>query len=400
MLISPIVQRVAFPALFSTLALLTLLSLAGTSLGQKQDCSRLLDELKAAQTAWTNAESNWRQAADRMANAQRRVADINSQLSKINGDLTRAELDLESAQALAQDCARAQSDPKLAPLTDCSKVPERVRAASEEVNELRAAYQQLQQELKDLERQVEKLEDASAAAHADERKSAAALENARLAYAKCGAFWTGRITRRRYAGNATQSTKTSLVMGKEQTYTESKKFSFEEVVEVDILPDPPLPGITNPEALVNRRYQTSESYRSTSDGMLQCRVPPPTHWQRISNETRNEKSEKGSGRSKIPVYIPRVSTGTYRIEIGVPEITYDIEKTGTRTNAGCTGKAPDTVTNSTAKGTLSRTKFVVEGSVNPKTPDIYKGTISDGGDPKRGGEVTLTWELRLIKPRK
>ena len=90
MSISPIVQRVAFPALFSTLALLTLLSLAGTTLGQKQDCSRLLDELKAAQTVWTNAESNWRQAADRMANAQRRVADINSQLSKIHGDLTRA----------------------------------------------------------------------------------------------------------------------------------------------------------------------------------------------------------------------------------------------------------------------------------------------------------------------
>ena len=134
--------------------------------------------------------------------------------------------------------------------------------------------------------------------------------------------------------------------------------------------------------------------------MLQCRVPPPTHWQRISNETRNEKNEKGSGQSKIPVYIPRISSGTYRIEIGVPEITYEIEKTGTRTNAGCAGKSPDTVTNLMSKGTLSPTKFVVEGSVNPKTPDIYKGTVSDGGDPKRGGEVTLTWELRLIKPKK
>lgn len=400
MLISPIVQRNDFRALFSTLLLLTVLPLAGTIHGQKPDCSRLLDELKAAQSQWANAESNWRQAADRMANAQRRVADINSQLSKINGDLTRAELELESAQALSQDCARAQSDPRLTPLTDCSKVPERVRSANDKVAELRASYQQLQQELKDLEKQVEKLEDANAAAHGEERKAAAALENGRLAYAKCGAFWVGRITRRRHAGNATQSSKTSLVGGKEQTYTESKKFSFEEVTEVDILPDPPLPGITNPEALVTRRYQNSEFYRSTSDGMLQCRVPPPTHWQRISNETSNEKYEKGSGQSKIPVYIPRVSSGTYRIELAAPEITYEIDRSSTRTNAGCAGKAPDTVTNSTAKGTLSPTNFVIEGSVNPKTPDILKGTISDGGDPTRGGEVTLTWELRLVKPKK
>lgn len=400
MLISRVLRRIAFPTLLSTLALLTVLSLAGSLHGQKPNCSRLLDELKAAQDQWSNAESNWRQAADRMANAQRRVADIDSQLSKIYGDLTRAELDLESAQALAQDCARAQSDPKLAPLTDCSKVPEQVRSASEKVAELRASYQTLQQELKDLERQVEKLEDTNAAAHAEERKAAAALENARLAYAKCGPFWVGRITRRRYAANSAQSTKTGGVAGIEQTSTELKKFSSEEVIEIDILPDPPLPGILNPEALVTRRYQTSEFFRATWEANMRCRVPPPTHWRRISNEVTNEKNEKGSGQSKIPVYIPPLSSGRYTIELGAPEITYKIERTSIRTNSDCAGKSPDTVTNSTSEGKLSPARFVIEGTVNPKTPDVLKGTISDGGDPKRGGEVTLTWELRLVKPKK
>ncbi|MBX7056344.1 MAG: hypothetical protein K1X36_15445 [Pyrinomonadaceae bacterium] len=400
MLISPIVRQIAFPTLFYTVVLLAVLSLAGSINGQKPNCSRLLDELKAAQDQWSKAESNWRQAADRMANAQRRVADINSQLSKMYGDLTRAELDLESAQALAQDCARAQSDPKLAPLTDCSKVPERVRSASEKVARLRADYQTLQQELKELEKQVEKLEDANAAAHAEERTAAAALENARLAYAKCGQFWVGRITRRRYAANTSQSTKTGVVAGVEQTNTELKRFSSEEVIEIDILPDPPLPGILNPEALVSRRYQTSEFFRATSNANMRCRVPPPTHWQRISNEITNEKNEKGSGRSKIPVYIPPLNSGKYRIELGAPEITYRIDRSSIRTNADCAGKSPDTVTSSTAEGKLSPASFIIEGTVNPKTPDVLKGTISDGGDPARGGEVTLTWELRLVKPKK
>lgn len=397
---SLVFERISFSTLFSSLALLVALSLGAAVHGQKPDCARLLEELKAAQTQSAKAESNWRQAADRMANAQRRVADINSELSKINGDLVRAELELESAQSDAQHCEKARSDPNMAPLIDCSKVPQRLSSAKEKVTELRANSERLQQELKDLEKQVEKLEDASAAAHAEERTAAVALENARLAYAKCGAFWVGKITRRRYAGDATQNTKTSLVMGKEQTYTESKQFSSEEVIEVEILPDPPLPGITNPEALVTRRYQTSESYSSRSDGTLQCRVPPPTHWQRITNETKNEKREIGSGESKIPVYIPPLTSGVYRIELSAPQITYEIEKSSIRTNAGCTGKSPDTVTNLNSKGSLAATSFVIQGTINPKTPDVLRGTISDGGDPKRGGEVTLTWDLRLVKPKK
>lgn len=391
-----VLRHVNLLRLVLSLSILCAPSLSGTAYGQK-DCARLLEELKAAQNQWESSESNWRQAADRMATAQRRVADINSQLSKINGDLTRAELDLESTQSDAQDCARALSDPKVVPLIDCSKVPQRLQAAQQKVADLRASYDQLQQELKDLERRVEELEDANAAAHAEERKAAEVLEKARQAYAKCGEFWVGRITRRRFAENSTQKTTTSQNQGKDQTFSESKSSSSEEVIQIDILPDPPLPGITNPDALIVRRYETSDRYKAVSAGSQQCRWPPPTHWESISNETTIEKKEKGSGKARVMVYIPR--TGNYLIDIRVPEITYEINKSSVQTNNRCGRKDPDTVTAQKSTGSLAALSVEVKGSINPKTPDVLKGSISDGGDPKRGGETILTWEIRLIKPK-
>lgn len=351
----------------------------------QRDCAQLLKELKAAQATWQEAFEDWTNKSARAANAARRSQDINSQLKKLFDETVKAE-------AEADECARAAKDPTLAPLFDCAKVPQRVR-------DLKAESARLEQELREIEKETEKLEEESAAAHEAEKKAAAALDATRQAYAKCGEFWVGRITRRTIRSEEpSTSTVTKMVAGDPSTEIVSKESSREELIQIDILPDPPLPGETSPITSVVRRFVDHDYKRIITEGVMVCRGKGiPTHKERIRNEYLNRSDNEGSATTNEVVLIDFNNEG-YSIRTWFPKITIMGRSEIRRTNVWCPTSKPDTVTVNESSKTLPIGDIWITGRVNPKSPDILKGSETTGD--LKTSLTTLTWELRRIKGKK
>lgn len=380
-----VLTRSRLVILFLSFAALLFIFAPGSEADGQKNCSQLLKELKAAQATWQESFDNWSNKSDRVANAVRRSKDLDSQLKRLFADTVKAEADAEA-------CAKAEKEPALAPLTDCAKAAQRVR-------DLKAESARLEQELRENEKLTEKLEDESAAAHESEKNAAAALEAARLAYAKCGDFWVGRITRRVIrAPEPSTTTVTNKVAGEPSTTIESKNESREELIQIDILPDPPLPGDTNPVTSVIRRIAGHDHKNTITEGVALCRGKGvPRYKETVRNEASNRSDTEGSARTAETVLIDIQPSG-YSIRAFFPAVTIREKRESRRTNRGCPPPLPDTVSASDVSSTLSSGDIVVKGRVNPKTPDILKGS-EEAGDVKTGLTI-LTWEVRRIRSKK
>lgn len=370
---------------FLVLTGLLLLLAHGSNVHAQKDCPRLLEELKAAQTKWQEAFDNWSAKSDRVANSARRSKDLDSQLKRLFADTVKAQADAET-------CAKAGDNPPIVPLVDCATIAQRVLV-------LKSESARLEQELREIEKQTEKLEDESAASHESEKTAAAALEAARQAYAKCGEFWVGRITRRTVKSDGPSTTSvTKKVAGEPSTEIVTKDSSREELIQIDILPDPPLPGETNPVTSVIRRIVGHDYNKTITEGVALCRGKGvPRYKETISNETSSRSDTEGSAKTTEVLLIGNEADG-YSIRAFFPAVTIREKREFRRTNRGCPPPVPDTVRANDISSTLSSGDIFLRGRMNPKLPDILKGS-EETGDIKSGLTI-LTWEVRRIRGKK
>jgi chromosome segregation ATPase len=156
-----------------------------TSIAQPSNCDSLLNTVANAVGAYNKATGSWRQATVKVSQAEFEVSEAEKNL-EINDKAQREALgELESAKAEQAACEMGKKGEPLAPLTDCSKVPERINKAEKKYNDLAKANDKLEDNLKEKKNKLEEREQEAATAHEAQRKAYADQEAAKNAAAGC-----------------------------------------------------------------------------------------------------------------------------------------------------------------------------------------------------------------------
>lgn len=136
---------------------------------------------------YNKALGAWRQATVKVIQAEGEVKSLNTSLKNNDRDQIKAETELAAAKADPTACAGtdASSNGPLAPLVDCAKEQGKVNKAEQNLATLEAKHQQMEEQLRSKEQEVEDLQDAAVKAHAAEQAAWAALNEAKAAAPGC-----------------------------------------------------------------------------------------------------------------------------------------------------------------------------------------------------------------------
>lgn len=216
----------------------------------------------------------------------------------------------------------------------------------------------------------------------------------------CKPHWVGRIS---FTGNQTESKSQEdggpMLTGRRNVRrTRTTSLNVSNTMTAQLLsPASGGRGGDTPLARVVHRFESVSRTEQKIGGEQYCRVQGRNpFWEGFNESYAETVTMKGRATGTAPVHILVFSDGRYMIRVSTPGGTtlgsFTIDKSPSQ---ACESKArPERDAQSLPGGTFDATGFDAEGRVDPRRP----GTLS-GSSPLPVGQGTMSWSLRLVKPR-
>lgn len=156
-------------------------------------------------------------------------------------------------------------------------------------------------------------------------------------------------------------------------------------------------SVNSPKARVIHRVNFTFTKISSTSGEQYCRLPGRNPFYKSFSEDFSETvTQLGQGVETMPVFISVDSDGTYSIRVIAPGgvMLGKIETSSTRATCEAEEVPPTKDAVSMPDGKLQSTSFEATGKTNPKNL-----TQLAGSQKLPDGRTTITWSLRLVKPK-
>jgi hypothetical protein len=221
---------------------------------------------------------------------------------------------------------------------------------------------------------------------------------------RCEPYWAGTITSSiKYQSQETKSEKFPAGSGKMNTRTYVSSWRTEDVIEARLQSEG-AEDLKQMKARVVHRYIHQDQHIVTEESFLWCRPRGANpFWKTVSNKESNTGDEQGETNSIETVWVNvDKSNGSYAISVKHPVLITKTHGETTATGVSCFDAKP-TSKISTGEGSPESSAYreagIVEirGEADPKSLDILSGKKTTGNPTD--GELTLTWNLRLVKPK-
>lgn len=217
---------------------------------------------------------------------------------------------------------------------------------------------------------------------------------------QCRPHWTGTIT----FESVMSETKTKTDAGAMRTNSRNTRRSLTEtaelssVIKASLLPPDSEQALNSPKARVSNRMRSIMIRDSTTSGEILCRVPGRNpFWKGFSEQYKETTSQLGQGTDTMPVFISIDDDGTYSIKVTAPGGTLYGKFETSRTSATCGDTLPEPSKESKPlpDGRFEATSFDANGKAGSSKPDHLAGSQT-----WPGGYTKVTWNLRLVKPKR
>ncbi len=162
---------------------------------------------------------------------------------------------------------------------------------------------------------------------------------------------------------------------------------------------PPADGqsIGSPNARVIHRTSLIYTKVSSTTGELYCRLPGRNpFWKGYNEEYSETTTQIGQGTDSMPVFIEIDDDGSYTIRVNAPPGTMIGRFETKRSASSCedTEAAPKNEVVSMPESRIAGTSFEANGKSSSPKPTTLSGSRS-----LPDGRTTITWNLRLVKPK-
>jgi len=229
---------------------------------------------------------------------------------------------------------------------------------------------------------------------------------------KCDPHWSGSIiwedreeagnqkTEKQMGGRAASGQREEIV----STYTYT--WNRDDLVEAVLMPlSLGSQGPNSPMAKLTRNFRNQDISSTKSSGMVFCRKPGSNPvLTGFSDEPGETYDAQGKNSWKHPVDISVSEDGSYQIEIRWEDVPYTWKRSKKEPGSGCPPQSSgEIITNGSDVQVGSA--YTIRGKVDPKDPNTLAGRKVDPIDasalPAENGKgaITVTWNLRLVKPK-
>lgn len=158
------------------------------------------------------------------------------------------------------------------------------------------------------------------------------------------------------------------------------------------------------KAIVVHRFTHRDEHIVNEDLASWCRPKQGnSFWKRLGNKQSEIGDEQGEARSTETIWINIDKTnGTYKISVKYPAVKTKSHREITATGVSCFDAKPSSAVSDGEESPESSAYIVsgideIYGELDPKNPDMLVGKKVTGDET--GGVLTVTWNLRRVKPR-
>jgi len=180
--------------------------------------------------------------------------------------------------------------------------------------------------------------------------------------------------------------------------TKTDTYSATNTITATLLP-PQASGNVSDGSTMARVWMRSKiiaEKRQETTGEIWCREPGKNPQMKSYFLTYSEiTTQIGGGADNLPVNISVDKDGNYKIYVSTPGGTMLTKIEKVRKETGCNPQKPDSKdAQSFPEQKMDASGFDVSGKTDPKNRDVLSGskTMPDG-------KTTITWNLRLVKPK-
>jgi len=216
----------------------------------------------------------------------------------------------------------------------------------------------------------------------------------------CKPHWVGEV-RYVYASNESKTTNDAGAMHAGTRNTKRSKtetYSAQSSIVATLLPPKPGSEVSSGKTIARvwMRSKIISEKKQETVGEIYCRPKGenPT-WKGYSLSYTETTTQIGGGSDNLPVSVSLDSEGNYRIVVSTPGGVMLGKFETNRSETGCgPEKPPSKEAVSMPEQKLEASGFDVSGKTDPKNRDSLAGskTMPDG-------KTTITWRLRLVKPK-
>lgn len=156
-------------------------------------------------------------------------------------------------------------------------------------------------------------------------------------------------------------------------------------------------SVGSPKARVMHRVKLTFERVENTGGETRCREPGKNPYYTNFNQQYTETmTQLGQGTDTMPVFISIENEGSYTISVNAPGGTIIGKVETSRSYSGCPSdkQQPSKEALSIPEGRFTGTSFEAKGKVDPKNKNALSGSQTTPD-----GKTTITWNLRLVKPK-
>ena len=181
--------------------------------------------------------------------------------------------------------------------------------------------------------------------------------------------------------------------------TKTDTYSAQNTIVASLLPPKPGGGTSSSQTMarVTMRSKIVSEKKSETIGEVRCRLPGQNPiWKGYSLKVSETMTQIGGGADNLPVSILVAIDGHYKISVKTPGGTLLTRIENSRAESSCgPDKEPANDAQSLPEQKIDASGFDVSGTTDAKDPSTLSGakTMPDG-------KTTISWNLRLVKPKK
>ncbi|MBK9658459.1 MAG: hypothetical protein IPO68_00915 [Chitinophagaceae bacterium] len=217
----------------------------------------------------------------------------------------------------------------------------------------------------------------------------------------CKPHWVGEV-KYVYLSNETKVTTdkgAAHAATRNTSRTKTETYSSQNTIVATLLPPKPGSAVSANKTIARvwmRSKILSEKKHITS-GEVYCRPKGGNlYWTGYSLNYSEVFTQLGGGSDNLPVSVSIDNEGNYKIFVPTPSGTLVSKIETTRSESGCNKENPPTNdAQSMPEQKIDASGFDVTGKTDAKNRDTLSGSTTTPD-----GKTTITWKLRLVKPKK
>ncbi len=216
----------------------------------------------------------------------------------------------------------------------------------------------------------------------------------------CKPHWLGEV-KYQYASTETKVTTDKGAMHastRNTTRTKTETYSAQNTIVATLLPPKPGSDVSAGKSIARvwMRSKIIAEKNHETNGEVYCRPKGGNaYWTGYNLKYSETVTQLGGGSDNLPVSIALDNDGNYKISVVTPGGTMLTKIETNRSESGCNKEDPPTKeAQSMPEQKIDGSGFSVSGKADAKNRDSLSGskTMPDG-------KTTITWSLRLVKPK-